>query len=335
MNKEKYLTVAVVLVVVCLVAAIIWQYNVIKNQQAKENLLLVEMKTLKDNIVRSEARYVSKADLENLAKQNNIDLDPIRDDLDDLNAEIKGLSTLLATTSGYKGVGLPSTSTQPRDVKTETTITVPCDGSTAVCPNLDTFGYLNNEQTLKLNEPFSNGLIPWGETTFKAWEQNPWSLTVFPRNYSVVTVLGQDEDGRHYTYHKFNVTTQGKTYPVPIQHSQFVEEFPKSSFHFSPRLYLGVDVGAHVYPMPQAEVTPNIGLGLFSYGPTKVNPDFTFVQINAGFNTQSETFAIGITPLTYNVGNHIPFMNNLHIGPTISVDNEGSVSLMGGFKVGL
>lgn len=334
-TKTKVISVAVALVVIALVAAIVWQYYIIKSQQDLQAQQLVEMKQLKDGIIRSESKYVSKEDLEQFAQISDINLDPIRDDLDDLNANLKGINNLLVSTPGYVGTGLASNSTSPRPVPISGTVTVPCTGNEAICPNLDTFGYLNNSQTLSLSEPFSGGAsVPWGKTEFKAWEEKPWNLTVYPRTYSVTTVLGEDENGRHYTYNKFYITSNGETYTVPINSSKFVEEAPEAEFRFNPRLYLGVDVGSHIQT-PQAEVTPNIGIALFSYGSTKLKPDFTFVHAGVGFNTQTETPAIMLTPVTYNLGEPLPLVENLQVGPSVSVDTDKSISVMLGVKVGL
>lgn len=308
------------------------QNDTIKAQEAMVEKSLVEFRELKDGSVRAQAQYTK--DLEAWAKQNKIDLGPIQDDIKNLDAKMIGISTLLASTPGYKGTNLPSTGKVPRP-EGPSPVIVPCpSGGSVECP--DTFGYGSNTQVLKLNEPFSDGKsIPFGQTEFRAWEKDPWSLEIYPRTYSVTTVLGQDEDGRHYTYHKFAIESDGKSYPVKINESKFVEELPDADFHFSPRLYLGVSVGAQVYPEPNAEVIPNVQVSLFSYGQTKVRPDWTFVGLGVGYESQSQSMGVLLTPIGYNVGNHLPLIENLFVGPSISVNTQGGVSVMGGLMVGL
>lgn len=332
-NKTKFAVIAAtVIVILCMAFIIKRQHDSIKSQEAMMEKTMVEFRELKDGSVRSQAQYTK--DLEAWAKQNKIDLAPIQKDIADLDAKMIGISTLLTSTPGYKGTNLSSSSQVPRPSGPGPQIITCPPGGSVECP--DTFGYGSNAQVLKLGEPFSNGTsIPFGQAEFRAWESKPWSLEVYPRTYSVTTVLGQDEDGRHYTYHKFAIQTNGQTYPVKIDESKFVEELPESEFRFSPRLYLGVDVGAQVYPLPNAEVAPNIQVALFSLGRTKIQPDFTFVGLGVSYESQAQTMGVMLTPFSYNIGNHIPLVDNMYVGPSVSVNMTGGVTVAGGIRVGL
>lgn len=307
------------------------QYDISTRQAAIEKSV-VEMKQIGDGIARSQAQYATKDDLEKFGKDLGLNLDLIQKDLDKLGADIKGINTILASTPGYHGNGLPSTGTTPGNPPPTP---VPCPPG-GVCLNPDPFGYLSNTQILSLNEPFSSSVqIPFGETRFKAWKDKPWDLDVYPRNYAVTTVIGQDEEGRHYTYNKFTIETQGKKYDVPIKDAKFVEQFPESAFRFSPNLYLGLDGGVVVNPSPVAELTPNMQVSLFNYGRTKVDPDWTFVGVGVGYQTQNNRPSVVLSPINYNVGHQLPLINNLHVGPTVGIDTAGGVSVMAGVRVGL
>lgn len=320
------------LLVVGLLFVIKTQYDISTRQAAIEKSV-VEMKQIGDGIVRSQAKYATKDDLEKFGKDLGLNLDLIQKDLDALGADIKGINTILASTPGYHGTGLPSTGTTPGNNPPPTPVPCPPGGT---CPNLDPFGYLSNAQILALNEPFgSNVQIPFGETRFKAWKDKPWDLDVYPRNYAVTTVIGQDEDGRHYTYNKFTIETQGKKYDVPIKDSKFVEQYPESAFRFSPSLSLGLDGGVVVNPSPVAELTPNLQVSLFNYGRTKIDPDWTFVGVGVGYQTQNNRPAAVLSPINYNVGHQLPLINNLHVGPTVGIDTAGGISVMAGVRVGL
>lgn len=324
--------VGLVLLIIGLLFVVKTQYDISTRQAAIEKSV-VEMKQIGDGIVRSQAQYATKDDLEKFGKELDINLDLIQKDLDKLGAEIQSINTVLASTPGYHGSGLPSTGTTPGDNTLPNPVPCPPGG---VCPDPDPYGYMTNTQILSLNEPFgANIQIPFGETRFKSWKNKPWDLDIYPRNYAVTTVIGQDEDGRHYTYNKFTIETQGKKYDVPIKDAKFVEQFPTAAFRFSPNLYLGVDGGVIINPSPTAELTPNLQVSLFSYGKTKVDPDWTFADVGVGYQTQNNRPAIVISPVNYNVGHQLPLINNLHLGPTVGIDTAGGISVMAGVRVGL
>lgn len=334
-NKLKTfgIVAAVILVILGMAFIIKRQHDSLSARDALIEKSTIQFKELENGIVRSQAKY--SEDLEAWAKKNRIDLTPIQNDLKNLDAKVIGISTMLGSTPGYHGTNLPSSSTVPRPDAPGPVI-VPCpSGGTVECPG-DKFGFLSNVQTLVLSEPLPGGKpAPFGSVEFRAWEAKPWTLTVTPRTYSVTSVLGQDEEGRHYTYHQFAIKADGVSYPVKISESEFVEELPEAEFRFSPRLYLGVDFGAKVYPEPRAEVAPNLEVALFSYGQTTKNPDFTFLGLGASYQTQSETLGAVVTPVAYNVGNHLPLIDNLYVGPSIAADTGGGVLVLGGLKAGL
>src|SRR3990167_1701729 len=296
------------------------------------------MKQLRDDIVRAQAQQLSKKDLEDFAKKSNIDLEPIREDLSKLDAHIKGISSILVSTPGFAGTNIPSTSTvSRRDGGVDRPAVIPCpNGGTVECPNPDPFGYQTNSQVLVLNEQFDGKTkLPFGDVQFNAWRQNPWELNIYPRRYSVTTVLGEDDEGRHYTYHKFTITSNGTTVPVKITDAKFVEEKPESKFRFNPRLYMSVDLGTHVHPAPLAEVLPNLQVSLFSYGKTKLGPSWTFAGVGLGYASQSNELGVVVSPVNYNVAQHLPLVENLHVGPSVMVNTSGGFAILGGLRVGL
>lgn len=331
----KFGMIAGILALIAILLFIVkYQHDMLTKQAALQQSV-TEMKQLNDGIIRNQSQYVSKDDLDKFAKNSNIDLGPIRDDLKKLSADVKGISLLQVVTPGYNGQNIHSSNTLPRVGGPFPTVEIPCVGGKAICPTIDTFGYLNSAQVLTLKEPFSDGTsIPFGETRFKAWQANPWDLQIYPRTYSVTTVLGQDDDGKHYVYNKFTIASNGTTYPVVIKDAKFVEEFPESKLHFSPRLNMSVGIGALINP-PSVEVTPNLYVSLLNYGKTNTTPDWTFLGVGLGYESQIKRLGIVVSPVNYNVGKHIPLMTNIYIGPMISIDTAGSFGLLGALSVGL
>lgn len=331
-NKTKAIIAAVVVVIISVLVVIIkYQYDLLQKQKGIADSV-VEMRQLQDGWVRDSARYATKDDLKAFAKSNDVDLAPVKKDLEKLDADITGISRILSRTPGYNGTNLPSTSTNPGGVKPPE---VKCpDGNVIECP--DKYGHLKNTQVLELNEPFSNKQnIPFGQVKFSSWREKPWDLSIKPREYSVVTVLSTDPDGRHYVHNKFQVGVDNKKYNVPIEKADFVEVYPSNEFRFSPQLVLGLGAGVHLDPPLRGEIAPNIGLSLFSYGKTKINPTFMFLLLGPGYEINDQYFNFMLSPVMYNIGDPIPLIRNLYIGPSLSVDLKGSFGVFGNIGVSL
>jgi hypothetical protein len=323
---------AIIILIGGLLAIIKWQHDVLLSQKETN---ITEMKQLRDDIVRAQSQYIDKKDLEEFAKNSNIDFGPIKEDLNKLNAQIKGISNIIINTPGYIGNNLSSTSVTNRIPDGSKLLSVKCpDGIDIECP--DPFGYQTHIQHFILNEPLENkNNIPFGEVGFKVWEKSPWDLKIYPRSYSVTSVLGEDENGKHYTYYKFSIITNGQSYPIKITDAKFVEEKPEAKFRFSPRLYLATDLGTYIYPTVQWEISPNLQISLFSYGKTKVNPAWTFLGLGVGYGSQTKTITGILSPISYNIGQHLPFMQNLYIGPSIEINSTGGLAILAGLRVGL
>jgi hypothetical protein len=287
---------------------------------------VVESKNIGNGIVREQASYVTKKDLENMIKDQGMDLSAIKKDLSVLGASVNGISTVKVITQGYEANHLPSSNVTPRPPETNTN---------AANVNQDPYKYQTSTQWLSLNEPIDKENIPFGKVGFSAWEDKPWSVQVSPRTYSSTTVLGKNEEGRSYAYTKFEIEVDGKKYTIPITEAKIAEEYPTPSFRFSPRLYLGVDFGAVANPPMHFELMPNLGLSFFSYGQTKINPDWTFLTLGLGYETQTKGIALSLSPIDYNIAKHFPFVENLYLGPSVSLDPKGNVVLYIVIRVGL
>jgi hypothetical protein len=281
---------------------------------------VVESKTIGKDIIREQSSYVTKKDLENIIKTQGIDLSAIKKDLAILGASISGISTIKVITPGYQADHIPSSE---ETVRVETTE-----------PTKD-HGYDKATQWLNLSEPIGQETVPFGKVGFSVWEDKPWSEKILSRTYSSTTVLGKNEDGRTYAYSKFEIEVDGKKYVVPISEAKIAEEYPTPSFHLNPRLYLGMDIGILANPPMHLELMPSLGISVFSYGQTKTNPDWIFLTVGPGYETQTKGISLFINPIDYNIAKHIPFVDNVYFGPTVSFDPSGNIGLYFGIRVGL
>jgi hypothetical protein len=284
---------------------------------------MVEQKQLADGIVRAQSSYVQKKDLESFAKKEDIDLKPIKEDLKTLGAKVEGIGSIRVYSVGTVATNIGSTTTTPNPDPQ------PIDPS-----NPDPYGYLRNRQVYALKEPFSDQEIPIGEVGFSSWQKAPWDVKTLPREYGVVSVLGQDEKGRHYVYNKFSITVDGKKYDLKIAEAKFVEQYPKSKLRWDARLYAGFDVGAYLTE-PSVAFVPNIELSFLSYGKTKPDPNWAFLGLGIGYEAVQDRFVFVLMPASYNIGHDLPLVNNVFLGPTVSSSFSGEVAVMMGLRFGL
>jgi len=298
------------------------QIQISKRQEAIEQNVVAQ-KLLVDGIVRSQSTWATRDDVEKFIKDNGLNLKAIQEDLDKLHAEVSSINVAIASSKGQIGTHIPTTpgpviNPGPIDPK-----------------NPDPYGYMKRQQTFVLNEDFGSIKIPIGSVGFSAWQKEPWNYDIKARDYKLATVVGTDENQRQYFYNKFTVQTDGKEYVVPIKTATTEQVFPEAKFSWwNPRLFLGVDGAVGLAPV-KGEFTPNLGVQIMSYGRYKTQPDLSVLQVGAGYGTISKTPQLVITPISYNIGKHLPLMNNTYIGPSLGVGTDGNVFIGAGLRVGL
>lgn len=354
---NKILLIILGITIVGAIAFIVYQQHQMSTMQQQLNTSLIAQKTLLDGITRSSSQYVTKQDLDSFAQQNNVNLAAIQKDVGSLNATITGMNQIVVTSQGQNQSGLASTGTKPITHPTPPPPTVTCNGQEIPCPNADPNGYQKNAQDFGLVEQFTSnssvagvgtGLasgtpapsptnVPIGSVEFDASSAKPWSVNIYPRSYDVTNVLATDENGKQTVYNQFSINVNNQSYKVPVGQAKFVQQYPTPSFSFwNPRLFLTADGGVGVSKLPvKGEFVPGGRLGIMSYGTTKTSPDWSFLQVGAGYGVVSGKPQFMLSPLQYNIGKHLPFMSNTYIGPTLSVGTDGNVVVAGGLSVGL
>lgn len=321
-------------IAVIVVGGLLVTLLVFNTKQCNENSDLrqqmTEMKQLQDGIIRSQTKYASKEDIEKFAGDINLNLEAIQDDLDDFDARVMGISIWLAKSIGKNQTNVPSTLTNPKPPDTPNPYVCPDNK-----PCEDPYGYLAHSQVLALAELFSNDLsVPIGKVTFESWKEKPWSVFQYPREYHVTTVYGEDQDGKHYTYNKFEIGVNGEKHTVPITKSEFLEEYPEPNFcWWDPHVGFGVygGVGFNTSPLPDddvvgAAVVPNVNFSPFSYGRTKPKPDWVFARVGVGYDVAQQAINFSVAPAMWNIGSEVSFIQNTYVGPVIGVDSDGDVS---------
>lgn len=315
---------------------IIYRQEQINARQVAIESQVVAQKQLVDGIVRSQASWATKDDVAAFAKANDVNLKAIQSDLDALHAEVAAVNVAVATSHGQNGTNLPSTNTGPGNPNPPGPVTVPCpNGGNVTCPNTDPFGYQKAQQNLALNEDFGTIKVPIGNVGFSAWQDKPWDIHISDREYHATTTIGTDENQRLYTYNKLEIKTGDKSYTIPLTSSKTEQVYPEAKWSWwNPRLFLGADGAVGLNPV-KGDFIPNLNVQIMSYGRYKTQPDWSILQVGAGYAVDSKRPELLITPFSYNVGKNIPLMNNLYVGPSVGVVTDGNVFVGGGIRVGL
>ena len=333
--KYKIIIAVVSMLITGAISFIIYNQLQISARQIAIETEMVRQKELVDNITRSSQQYATRDDIEKLITDNKLNLKAIQEDLKVLHAEITAVNIVKVNSLGSNGNNVGSTTTGPiSPITSKPPEMVSCSGKKVDCNTIDTHGYRLTQQNLTLSEEFSNVKVPFGTVGFSAWQEKPWSYKVSPRGYRLTQVVGTDEYQRNYFYNKFVISVDNQDYEVKINQAATTQVYPEPKFSFwNPRLNLGLDSGINT-AMMNGEFTPSANISFMSYGQYKTTPDWSFLQAGLGYSSNKHVEFI-FTPFTYNVGKHLPLMNNLYLGPSIQMNALGNVSIMGGLRVNL
>jgi hypothetical protein len=306
-------------------------YNQVNNakQQAAIQQQLLQQKTLVDGLVQSSNQYTTKDDLNNFIQQNTGALKTIQDNLASLGAQLTAGNVVTVNSTGQSGNNLPSSGTGSNNPNPVAPVVENCPGGgTVMCPNTDLFGYQKTQQNFTLNEDFGNLQVPFGQVGFSAWQQNPWNITVQPREYRVTNVIGTDENERIYVDNQFVIKEGDKTYTVPITTDATQQVYPSPKFYWwNPQLVGGADVGLSLnrFPAVQGEFAPSVSLGIMSYGKYKTSPDFSVLQVGVAYESVTKHAGVVVTPIAVNLSNILPVVHNTYVAPSVHISTDGTV----------
>lgn len=317
-----------------LLGIIVYQQFQMKNQQSQIESQVIKQKELSDQLVRSQSQFATSKDVENFIKNNGLPLTEIQKDLGKLHAEVNSVNQVIIGSRGQIAVNLPSTNTSgpknptpPEQIK--------CSDGT-LCPNPDPFGFMKNQQNLTLSENFGNTQVPIGSIGFSSWQKDPWSTNILPRTYTITSVVGLDENQRQIFYNKVRVRVDGKDYDVAISKAETQQMVLTSKFSFwNPRLFIGIDGGISFGTNFRGDFVPNFDIGIMSLGKFRNQADWSFLQLGMGYGVFAKNVEFILTPFAYNIGQHIPLMNNTYLGPSLMLSPSGTFSTMIGLRVGL
>lgn len=154
--------------------------------------------------------------------------------------------------------------------------------------------------------------------------EKKWKTGTYPLNLHATVVQTENEAGKSNVYVDLFVEKKDKKFPIDIKDVQWVrKEIKNKRFSFNTRLGFTGFIGNDVYP--------GVDISLFSYGRTKRDLDWRFVTVGVGGNKDSMRGYF--SPVQYNIGNFVPLIENMYIGPSIGIDEDLELEYGGGISV--
>ena len=336
-NVKKLLIALSAVCLLSLLLFIVYKQIEISDRQKEIESSMIKQKDLGDSITRSMSQYVNSKDLELLIRSNGMDLSKISDDVSKLKSKIDSINIVSAYSVGHDWTDLPSSGQKPIPYGDPGTPakppTIDCGGKQIACLQ-DPNHYWSTTQLFTVNEDFKASQVPFAQVGFTASKDKPWGVSTYDRQYKVVTVSAVDEEGKVTNYNKMQIKTNGKVYDIPEVQGETSQQYPEAKFRwFSPRLYIGVDGG--ITSHAEGDFGPVVQVAFMNYGRYVATPDIAVLQVGASINTVDKRGYISITPASYNIGKHIPFVKNTYLGLSVNAAVDGTVAVTGGLKVGL
>jgi hypothetical protein len=158
-----------------------------------------------------------------------------------------------------------------------------------------------------------------------------WVINNHPLSFHTTIIETETEDGLTNKYTELTIenkripSLKDKRFPIGIDKVIWEKrEIKDKKFMLNYRVSFGASIN-------NRDVYPNIGISLFSYGRTIRDMDWRFVEVNFGGN-ENDVY-LGFVPVSYNAGIFLPLVENLFIGPNISINSDidllygGSISV--------
>ena len=320
MKKVKtVLTVAAVGLVVALTlgssAYLFWKIRTLEEEnQRLLNQVTVNHENLTKSLQRAETSQVTQADLAAFAEEVGLDIQKLRGDLRSLGADLEAIASTKAKTTTIHHHHAPSDSSSSSEIEVPT-----CkeDGRP-----IDIHRYTERIESRELRD--SSGMRI-ADVSFEAAEENPWSSTTWGISYTINNSVARTRDGSIVLHTELLAESEaqpGEIFRIEGAESRVLQVPEEVHFEWwNPQLYLTAQLGINAWPGIDLSASLAIGFSVMSYG------NWAFFGISAGFDGWNRSFFASFIPLMYNIGEPIPLLSDLEVGPHVGIDHNANVSV--------
>jgi len=157
-------------------------------------------------------------------------------------------------------------------------------------------------------------------------EDKFWKTGTYPLEYNIRVIETENPDGKFNRYAEVFVMnnqmkeTKGKEFKLKVTDIKWekFEQKEKSFSWWNPRIAFGGIINAD-------GVTTGINLSTTSYGRTKRDMDWRFLTFGLGVIKDDSGSWRGVAsfePLSWNIGNALPIIENVFVGPVGTIDTN-------------
>ena len=157
-----------------------------------------------------------------------------------------------------------------------------------------------------------------------------WKTGTYPLEYYTKIIETENRDGTFNRYAEMHLEnnqmdeTEGKQYPIKLENIEWAKvEKKEKSWMWNPRLGFGL-IASPDY------VAPTLDISIASYGRTSRDFDWRFVSLGLGANKTSDddiVFIGSFEPCSWNIGNVLPLVENMFVGPVWAIDSNSETKL--------
>lgn len=306
---------------------ILYQNNVIKEENNRIINEIVKQEKLTKNLIRSNTYWATKDELEKTLKKllTKNDYNVLKNDLEKTNARLLSIGNSTGLLSEKISNLEKSDDVGEKNKKVEK-----CNDGRPI----DIYGYTNNSQIKNLKD--SNN-APIGSVIFNAIKENPWKYTIFEKEYHLITSIGKKDNGQLIFYNtlKYKIPNKSEKYfPISLSTSKYLQILKeKRMFWWNPTLDFGIFIGIPTNMLGYS-FGPELGLSLSAYGKTKVDNLWKFFRFGLGYDVNN-AIKLSFSPFSFNIGNPIPLITNLYLSPQFAFDTIGKLSISLGINLQL
>jgi hypothetical protein len=167
-------------------------------------------------------------------------------------------------------------------------------------------------------------------------EDEQWKSGTYPLEFEMNVVESQSKDGTENRYAELFVLnnqmkeTKGKRFPVEVKDIKW-EKAPLGDKSFSFNMRISAYANALVDSGGEGSFAPGLGISFFSYGRTNRDMDWKFLGVGAAYDG-SEGYLF-VEPFAWNLGEALPLIDNLFIGPIGGMNMKGEWSVGAGISI--
>lgn len=167
-------------------------------------------------------------------------------------------------------------------------------------------------------------------------EKEQWKSGTYPIDFELNIVETQSKDGTENRYAEMFMSndqmkeTRGQLFPVKVKDIKW-EKAPLREKSWSFNMRISAYANTMVNEAGDGIFAPGLGVSFFSYGRTDRDIDWKFLGIGAVYDGKDPY--LFVEPFSWNVGNVLPVVENLFIGPIGGMNTSGEWSLGVGLSI--